>query len=451
MTSALAVPRTHLTVLSAVAGVIAVSVIVPVLLAGDVSLIRLLVFAAPVLAGASILLAGRGTFVGFVLGAYLIGRHLIGWTVPSPGLLLQVLSFLVLLLLVAASLGDSDRWQVILRRGAFWIGPATYVPGIVGALLAGALLTSIDRLLFALVLVFGLIVVQRTPSRHLAGIAAGAGFLLSVALLAGGLDPVYVDDRFAGGVLAFTHPNLIGIFAATLALAWLFLPAGRGLRWVVVPILLVVLLLTDSRTAMGAFLVGIPLGLASWRARTLLLAVAAGLALFGAAQSFLTPRSPDSQYSDVLTGRTKIWEQGLREWRSSGVIGRLLGPASDTFGALTLDDGRTFVPHNVFIGVLVRGGLIGVFALVAGLVMLAAHTRLLLAMPRDGVARAALVLIGAGLATAITEDWLTGDLVWWWIAVSESVLIAGLAQPNPQPPVLRSRRPALRAEPVTAA
>jgi O-antigen ligase len=276
------------------------------------------------------------------------------------------------------------------------------------------------RLMNVLFLFLGVLTLQRSPAKQIPGLAAGAGMMIAIALLASFFAPMEIDDRFAGGTLAYAHPNLIGLFATFVALTWLFVMDIGWLRVLGVAALVAVLISAESRTSIGCLGVGFLAGVATWRMRAVLLVGVVAVFVLGSS-FFLSARSDDT---DVYTGRLEIWEVGLQQWRSAGAIGKLLGPGTGIHGLLELADGREFVAHNAFVNALIRGGVIGVLFAAVGVLLLLIHARFFVSLPQTGVPQAALAFVAAGLATVQTEAFLSDGTLLWWIAAGEALLVA---------------------------
>jgi hypothetical protein len=436
-------PRHILLLLAA----LAVGVAIPFLPIQDLSYLSLLplIGAVIVLIG-SVRLARQGTRIGFYLGVYAVGQHVIGHTYPAAGSVLWALSMLNCLVLFVIALQTRDRWLSSLRLGAMWLVPAVAVASVLGALAAGAVWIAQGRLATAVLFTLTVLVLRESPERQLRGLCAGAGMVFTLLLVAGFAAPHTVDQRFAGGAFAYTHPNLIGIYGALLAVCWLFLMDARWLRFAGILVFVGMLAFAQSRTSLGAFAIGAALGVPSWRLRLVL--VLGGVAvLFLGSSFFLGARGDDT---DLYTGRTLIWEIGMREWSGAGIPGKLLGPAvANVAGMLELQDGREFVAHNAFLSALVRGGAVGVACTIGGLLLLLWHAQFFLRRPATPIARASVSVIAVALATVQTEAFLTDGTVLWWIAAAEAVLVGGVVAARVRVPRRTPREPAaLMARPA---
>lgn len=394
-----------------------------------------LFFGAAVVLATSVMALREGNGLGAFIGFYLVSRHLIGRSVPFGGDINNYGGILVsaVLLLYAARVMIPPR--DLIRHAAFWTGPAPWGVATIAGLLAGNLTLVVGRGVGLSVPLAGLLLARRDPQRTMAGLVAAGGIMISTALYAGCVAPeTALDGRLGGGEFWHTHPNLLAMFCALFAIAWLYLPTHRALRWLVIPVLLGVILYTGSRTALGAFGIGWLLGFPSTRVRIAVVALGGTVLLFGAASMFLSARAEDS--GGVLTGRTEIWDVAMNTWSEAAPLAKLIGPADTIDGMVELVDGRVFVAHSAFYGTLLRSGVIGVLCLIFGGVLFLRRTRFMLLNVPPGAAQAGLAAIGVGIATFYTEDWLTNDIVWWMMALGELIILrTGLrsAAPIPDP------------------
>jgi hypothetical protein len=365
-----------------------------------------------------------GSAVGFWLGLYWAADHLIGWTFSDPGRFNQPLQFVTLFALLVAT----HPWRVparLLRSGAFWIGPAVLAPGVLIAVLRGDVGNATFRTFDLALVVLGLAVLLGHPRRHLTGMTAGATLVLCVALLAGFVSPVTIEGRLAGGTLALTHPNLLALFAAFLATAWTFLGVG-ALRLAAAVPFVGLIVLADSRTALGMCLLGLLFGVGRGKGIVLLAPVLGAAVLAVGGSFFLQARYGGG---DALSGRQLIWNQGLDDWRAADALGRLLGPSSGNFPTVELDDGRVFVTHNSLLEALLRGGVVGLACLAVGLLLLIYHLIRLVSGRTPFSPWVGGALIGASLVTVWTEAWLVAGPVWWWVAAGEALLLDHASRP----------------------
>ena len=172
-------------------------------------------------------------------------------------------------------------------------------------------------------------------------------------------------------------PNDFGlILALAIPMAlYLSLRGGRWVRWSSRAAILAIipgLLLTASRTALVAALVGFGFTLWTWRrsdqwqraASLLLLALLlAGLFRFAPEHSrerLATLRAGLAE--GTLHNRTRIWKSGLKAFKSHPLAGVGLGAYPEAVRpwlGVPPVAGHQYVAHNTFLSVLVEGGLIG--------------------------------------------------------------------------------------------
>ncbi len=206
------------------------------------------------------------------------------------------------------------------------------------------------------------------------------GFVAELAQ--GTFQPWRGDYRFTGTV----HPNTQSVYAAIICLAGFLLYRGdqswsTNIRAMVLILFgVVILLLTKSRTAVGAMLIGIvALQLVRLRGRQrvyLLLGVVTlavvGVTLVSAlgnrARSQLGSAAALGRDDDVttLTGRLPLWEELMDRIAERPVLG--YGYLGFWDAERVEDLGETFqweIPHghNLYLDVLLDGGVIGLFLL----------------------------------------------------------------------------------------
>lgn len=386
---------------------------------------------------AFVLAASRASVFGFAVGAYSIAAQIVGWTIPNAGLLLAVIAAAATVVFALLAIGVPRSRPLGLRTNfAFWIGIATWVPAIVGALVLGDLAVATFRMVLAALSASMLALAARDRGVPFAwGLVAALHVGVALIGACGVRAPVFVEgapNRFAGGACAFVHPNVLGVVGWTLVLAWLALPgptiAGR-LPGIAAAAALP--LLADARTSTAAALIGAALiAAAALRgpqasrepagARTAALAASAtivvaiaGLALVVGSQFFLRQRAPNV---GVLTGRQTIWTQAVADFHRASPGVRVLGDPTDTTGAkITVPGapgGGEESVDNAFLVLLRRGGLVSLaVGLVGAFLLLRFVWR---ALGRYDLRLPVALAVGA-LASAMVESSLFGGFIWMWI------------------------------------
>jgi len=175
------------------------------------------------------------------------------------------------------------------------------------------------------------------------------------------------DVRFAATNF---DPNEFGItLALGIPLAWYLVLHGRGAARIVagasIPLACVAILLTGSRAAFLAVIVGLsiipltvsPRSFVSW------LKVAAVLVFAGVAVAWVVPSTLWERVLTVgqeleggtMSGRTTIWDAGFSVFREKP----LLGVGAGAFAAAVEPVVGARASHNVFLAVLVEQGIVG--------------------------------------------------------------------------------------------
>jgi O-antigen ligase len=216
-----------------------------------------------------------------------------------------------------------------------------------------------------------------------------------------------IDVRFQG---TLAHPNDLGAIAVLYLVMEYARPSPRWLRWPMVGTAVVLLLLSQSKTAWVA---GLFAALVQWaagpapRRNARIAAMVMGLGLFictvGLALNVVGAESGQlftgQQIEKVrtLTGRTELWVVGLRIWRESPLFGG--GPG--VFPEYAEASGQLWAgqAHNQLIGALAESGVVGAAALLAYVAILVRQAR------RHAVATryASVSLVGLLLIRSITE------------------------------------------------
>lgn len=388
----------------------------------------------------------RGSLVGFVVGTYLLGVHVVGWTVAHRGPVLAGMSAAYVCVLFLAWVLAGARVLPAQLKGWFplWVGVLPWAPSVLSAALAGEWQTATGRVLAASGAMLWVLLTRATdPERLVLGVLGGVHSILAAVLVCA-IGQDLPDFRFQGGPCAQVHPNILGMIASMTGLAWLTLrPAPRFARAAGATLGAGLLILTDARTAAGAGLIGAGVALAGswghptrWPARMARLAVVGGALTAGvwglALPYFLRERGPGV---GVLSGRERIWAVATSEFLDAPLQDKLLGTASGGVGAAIQLIGQSpplgsgFTPHNAVVDLVRRTGLVGACLGTAGLAM--ALGELLRSLGRRD-RRAGSSILAAAMATIPVESWFFGGSLFTWTALGATFL-------RPAPPRERSR------------
>lgn len=237
----------------------------------------------------------------------------------------------------------------------------------------------------------------------------------------------------------FANPNTLGA-ALALSFPFTFLLSGRTFRLLSATVILLTLLLSNSRTSMIAVAAAISLVVflrytrASDRLRV---AVATGAMALAATASLAVPML--STGPRAFTGRGRIWQETLLAWKTSPVIG----------------NGFRWHPgygstHNIPLQILAQGGLVWFFAVLAVLALGVLVARRDAAAGSYVPAAYLVSLVLVGLAESVPAL-LAGNV---WFALTGFIFAAILTGTGsvgvPLPPVfLGSRTATVRKLPVS--
>lgn len=385
----------------------------------------------------------RASGTGLLIGIPFLGIHVLGWTLSESGVILGALNVLYGGALIALALLRKPRVdEAPWRDFTWWTGVAVAVPWVLNALAAVDPTIAVSRFVLAAGVAGAFAISRRADSRGLVwGLIAGTHLVLAPVLACGlvtdlgAFRPVAVladvAGRFGGGGCAYVHPNLIGLAAWTLVIAWLGLGRDHFIgRLCGIATCTLLILITDSRTAAGAALLAVAayVGAKSLRRgtrgiRMAGLAIIAIFTLLGsvtiAQQFFLRERGTGI---GVLTGRDYFWAQTISDFKASSSVEKLIGTTKGGTGAdlvLTeeagVEAGTKISTHNAFLAVLRRGGLVGIVIAITGFLMMLVTTWRMLVSGRAPWAAA--LLVGA-IATSPVEAWLFGGAIWIWTLVA---------------------------------
>jgi len=377
---------------------------------------------------------GEADPYGILTAVAIWASHLIGWTIAQPGLLLAIIQLVLLGILVWGVLISRVHLRVrLLRWFPIWVGVLPAASGVLAALVGDQLLVAAGRSVsLAVVAAWVLVATRRDPLRLTWGFVAGIHLVLLVPLWCGAVAPL-PDARFGGGACAYTHPNILGLAAWTTAIAWLIMPGRpRAARLLGASFGALLVVMADARTAAGAalvasaVLVALSLSGPSWRkgtmraGRVVLVAVLLGAGAFALTSGFFLRERAVGV--GALSGRDRIWNQALADFRAAPWWERALGTAEGGVGArVTLPgqaapSGEGFTTDNAVVGLLRRAGVVGSLLGLCGLGLAAGE---LMRGLRDGD-RSAALLAGA-IVTIPVEDWFFSGTLFMWV-----VLAAGL-------------------------
>ena len=213
---------------------------------------------------------------------------------------------------------------------------------------------------------------RQMQALHAYVLGAAAGSSLGVLHYWQGLQTYYRRYTAPG-----FDPNDFGlILALAIPMAlYLSLRGGRWVRWTSRAAALVIipgLLLTASRTALVAAVVGFGFALWTWRRSDqwqrvsslgLLVLLLAGVFRFAPQHSRERLATlPEALAQGTLHNRTRIWKTGLKVFKShplAGVGSGAYPEAVRPWLGVPAIAGHRYVAHNTFLSVLVEGGLVG--------------------------------------------------------------------------------------------
>jgi hypothetical protein len=394
------------------------------------------------------------TWRGALIGGVFVASGVLSWTLMDRRIWLVTGAGAVLFAVW------SYPWvrdlRLLPRLGTFWLGIAYWVFGVVGALAALRLGIAAERLAYCGVAVLAVLaVIAGVRKRGDLTVGIAAAFLLGIAvlLLAGSgnvfdeINPVppgpwgiNMEHRFWGGGPLLYHPNSLALIAVVAAVR--IGPDRAFAAWQragTVGIAGLIVFLTESRTAFGvALLAGLVHGYAAlrgliaypdrrrlWTAIALPFVVVALVLVASGGQGFLYKARYGGD--DLTSGRTETWSQVFSEWGGASVGDKLLGDTK-TARAVVHRDGNDLPTDNSAVGALRRGGVLGVLAFVAGLVLLAWR-----ALPslRRGEGQGAPwfgILVVSFLPAIAVTDWFLGGVggtLWIMLVAAEvPVLLA---------------------------
>src|SRR5262245_30301393 len=229
------------------------------------------------------------------------------------------------------------------------------------------------------------------------------------------------DLRFAASNF---DPNDFGVtLGIAIPLAWYLVLHRRGfvrvLAGALIPLACVAILLTGSRAAFLAVIVALsiipltvsPRSVGSW------IKVAAVLVLAGTAVAWVVPNTLWERVLTVgkeleggtMSGRTVIWDAGLRVFRERPLLG--VGAGAFAAAVEPIVGGRA--SHNVFLAILVEQGIVGSLTFAA--LLLACAWRIFHAPA--GQRRFWSVIAVAWLIGALSLSWQFAKITWMLISL----------------------------------
>jgi hypothetical protein len=388
---------------------------------------------------------------GLAIGGVFVVAGISTWTFADrPVVIWAVLGAGGVLSLAMARRGWLAGLRALPGLGAAWLGLAYWLLGAVGAVLVAHGTVAAQRTVYLGVFTAAALAVVAVVTHRRADLTVGiaAAILLGIAalLLAGAgslFDPVHaiphsssardMRDRFWGGTGLYYHPNSMAGLAVVAAIRIVpDLAFGSRHRYGAGAVACAVLVISGSRTgvvlAVAAAVVHAFLVLRKRPRRWVaagapFAALALVLAMSGGSAFLLRNRFGDG--AGVSSGRVDTWRQVATDWRDAGPVGKLFGDAR-TARAVVIrpDDGapaegprRKLNTDNAAVGALRRGGVLGLLAFLAGLVLLLRH-----AVPSRGAAWFTVAAVAMVPAIA-TEDWLLGGtngVIWIILLAGEA-------------------------------
>ncbi len=412
---------------------------------------------------------------GLLLGAGIPLMAMMSWTKPHHPIGLWLVTATVTVAAVVWTYPWWRQWREVVRLGGFWLPVTLWIAGALSALLLGRVAVLGGRVAYGcLAVVMTLLVFQTVRGRGRdvsIGIAAGMmichGLLLALGaeyVFDSGVHHVPDDawgrgqtDRFWGGPWLTYHPNLIAMTAVLVAIR---VGADTTLapwqRWAAVGNGALLLSIADSRTSLlMAGVASAAYGLLHvWRTGLprlrrfgsrrafghALIPVAVTLMVFtavGGAGNLLKDRyqdhEPRREVTRPLSGRVGIWEMMLSDFRADTVVEQLLGNTDSARGDILrhrdpnhpkYQTQPRLAGHNVFVGALRRGGVVGLLAVVVSLGLVVWRT-----VRRTGPVWVPVVTLAA-LTTLITEDeWVVTGPLWLMVFAGEVWTYAHVSRP----------------------
>jgi hypothetical protein len=420
------------------------------------------------------------TWEGLFLGVGILLAAMMTWTHLDQPRYVWAFEGVIGLVALVASYPWWRSWRELPRLGSFWLVLPAWVFGLVSAVVAGSLKVTAQRGVYLVYAAAVLLLLFRSARHRGKDISMGfaAGILIAhAALIVAGRDyfflfngaPHYTSqsawgfaqgDRFWGGPWLVYHPNFIGMTAIIAAVR---IGADQSLklwqRYSSLAVAALVLVAVKSRTSLLVAVVaavvylavyawqhGLPrwrvwawLGRADWRrvvvrglvplaACLLVLAASGGTGLltksrYGAQQS-------DGYADSVLSGRAHTWGVVVDDFRDAPIVEKIFGTADNSRGYMLAIKDKTN-PHyaeqpkltadNGPLGALHRGGLLSLAAFVVGAVLVLWRSL------RRGLPLWVPVVTVAMLATAATEDEITGTTPAWIIVALAELFVLYLA------------------------
>ncbi|MFV2101279.1 O-antigen ligase family protein [Micromonospora sp. LOL_024] len=312
--------------------------------------------------------------------------------------------------------------------GALWAAAALATLSSMWSVSPTHTLQQAAAMLLFVALIHGLVLRRWVDRSRIAGDLGVAYVVLTVSIIVslaaafGGVDSAWAFDGRLQGIYA--NPNLTGLLCAvTLPLGWAVYRQTRRR-----PVLLgfvpvaVALVLTESRTALLATVVGAVWAIARHGAGSVARLAGASAAVVGVSYlagatalvvqaewvGSLTQRFTDPAGGDYSSGRTGAWHAAVQLWGDQPVVGygysagpRLfeLTRGADLFGSAV-----NYV-HNSYLQWLLELGLVGAVPLGAALTVC---MWVVLRAPLAGVGGGLVWLVAVGLLVQVTESAMFG-------------------------------------------
>ncbi len=412
---------------------------------------------------------------GLLLGIAIPFGAMMTWThLNQPRVVWAVMAVIGLTCVIATFPWWRD-WRDLPRLGGFWLVIPVWAFGTVSALGVGHWTVAAQRVIYGGYALLVLLLVYQGVRRRGRDVSIGlvAGLLLGhAALLVAGCQYVFVsghhfvpdiawsfrqDDRFWGGPWLVYHPNFIGMTAVIAALRVF---PDRGFRmWQRVAVFataMFVLVIVASRTSfliagMGTAVFALAYcwraGVPRWRVwswlstadrrRAVGRAVAPLLALClvfmssGGMDLLLKNRyggddADSGRFNSAVSGRADVWAFIGRDFSHDSVVEKVFGNADNSRGYVLrypdpsderYEEQPKLTADNGPVGALRRGGILGVLAVVGGIVLVVWR-----AVRRQVPIWVPVATLGV-LAGGLTEDEITGTTPAWLIIFAAEVWV----------------------------
>lgn len=278
----------------------------------------------------------------------------------------------------------------------------------------------------------------------LAAILKPHNFIFLIGLFGPQIGVITVAEHGRGGSSGlFLNPNATAMLALLVGLLNLGLWNRTRSRWYLAAAFVAgtALLLSQTRTALGAMVVAVlwvmlrrrgrSLAIASCAAFASILVISVGPSLLADIPGPFQDAFDRFQNGDKFNGRTEYWEAAIHLWEQQPFLGHGFGSAPNELKNLGLIEAA----HSTYFQMLLELGLLGLGPF---LVLLAALLSVVLRGRVDGGNWSLIAGVIAGLVIAVTESALVGfgqSFCWmfWLTAAAAASLVGSDKQVVPAP------------------